>query len=244
MARIFNEAEYAARRKEILDAALRLVYTKGFDRMTIQDILDDLRISKGAFYHYFESKAAVLEALTERMVVEETLPLLAAVVEQPGLSAIEKLERYFDVGQRWKSGRKDLMLSLLRVWVADENAIFRQKMLAFQTQSATPLLAEILRQGVREGLFNTDYPEQACLVIVYILQGLSETLIGLLLTREGDRDPARLERDVTTYANALTDAIERVLGARHGSLHLVDVPALMDWFSREQPADHREAGGV
>jgi hypothetical protein len=33
-----------------------LVYTKGYEQMTIQDILDDLQISKGAFYHYFGSK--------------------------------------------------------------------------------------------------------------------------------------------------------------------------------------------
>jgi AcrR family transcriptional regulator len=49
MARIVKEEEYAARRNEILDAAQRLVYTKGYEHMTIQDILDDRHISKGAF---------------------------------------------------------------------------------------------------------------------------------------------------------------------------------------------------
>jgi AcrR family transcriptional regulator len=60
MARIVKEEEYLARRNEILDASLRLVYSKGYDKMTIQDILDQLHISKGAFYHYFDSKVAVL----------------------------------------------------------------------------------------------------------------------------------------------------------------------------------------
>ena len=44
---------HAVRRNEILDVAQRLIYTKGYEQMTIQDILDGLQISKGAFYHYF-----------------------------------------------------------------------------------------------------------------------------------------------------------------------------------------------
>ena len=72
MARIVKEQAYAEKRNEILDVAQRLVYTKGYEQMTIQDILDDLQISKGAFYHYFDSKQALLEALIERMLQEDT----------------------------------------------------------------------------------------------------------------------------------------------------------------------------
>jgi len=53
MPRVIKEEDYAARRNGILDAARQLVYTKGYEQMSIQDILDALKISKGAFYHYF-----------------------------------------------------------------------------------------------------------------------------------------------------------------------------------------------
>ncbi|MBK9928235.1 MAG: TetR family transcriptional regulator [Anaerolineales bacterium] len=46
MPRIVKEEDYAARRKEILDVAQRLVYTKGYEKMSIQDILDALKISR------------------------------------------------------------------------------------------------------------------------------------------------------------------------------------------------------
>ena len=61
MARSVNEKEYAVKRNEILDVAQRFVYTRGYEQMSIQDILDELHISKGAFYHYFDSKQALLE---------------------------------------------------------------------------------------------------------------------------------------------------------------------------------------
>lgn len=53
MARVVKEQEYSQKRNDILDAAVRLIYTKGYERMTIQDIQADLKISSGAFYHYF-----------------------------------------------------------------------------------------------------------------------------------------------------------------------------------------------
>lgn len=97
MARTVKKDEFATKRNEILNAAQRLVYTKGYERMTIQDILEILQISKGAFYHYFDSKPAVLEALIERIGEETNKPLLP-ILQNPNLSAIEKL-RGFSV--RW-----------------------------------------------------------------------------------------------------------------------------------------------
>ena len=67
MPRVVKEDDYAARRNEILAVARKLVYTKGYEEMSIQDILDEMKISKGAFYHYFDSKPALLEALIDRM---------------------------------------------------------------------------------------------------------------------------------------------------------------------------------
>jgi AcrR family transcriptional regulator len=129
MPRTVKQEDYTAKRNQILDAVLRLIYTKGYERMTIQDILNELQISKGAFYHYFDSKAALLEALIERMG-QEALQLLNPIVHDRHLPALEKLQRYFDTAVRWKTARKTFMLELLHVWYADRYAIVRQKMLA------------------------------------------------------------------------------------------------------------------
>jgi AcrR family transcriptional regulator len=86
MARVVKE--YVVRRNEILDVAQRLVFTKGYEQMTVQDILDVLQIAKGTFFHYFRSKQALLEALIERMI-EQTNPLLMPIVKAPHPSALE-----------------------------------------------------------------------------------------------------------------------------------------------------------
>ncbi len=243
MARIVKEEEYAARRNEILDVVQRLVYTKGYEQMTIQDILDDLHISKGAFYHYFDSKGSALEALIERMVVVEVIPLLMPIVQDPHLTALEKLNRYFDTAIRWKTAKKTFMLELLHVWLADENAIVRQKLFTMTIKRVTPLLTEIIRQGIQEGVFKTSYPDQVCQVIIYILQGLSDTIIELLISSETNRDAARIESGITVYTAALTDAVERVLGTPAGSLQLIDPETLKEWFvSPNEAIGIRESG--
>lgn len=49
------------KRQELLAAAERLFLAKGYDATSVQDILDDLHISKGGFYHYFATKEDVLK---------------------------------------------------------------------------------------------------------------------------------------------------------------------------------------
>jgi AcrR family transcriptional regulator len=226
MARSVNEAEYAARRNAILDVTQRLIYTKGYEQMAIQDILAELSMSKGAFYHYFDSKAALLEALVER-IGQEVLELLNPIVQDPQLPALEKLQRFFDTAVRWKTARKTFMLELLRVWYADHNAIVRQKILAMWTKYALPLLTEIFYQGIGEGILNIAFPDQVGTVLLSFNQGLGDAFAELLLTHEPRGDELqRAERLIAAY----NDALERVLGAPAGSLHLMDTESLKEWF--------------
>ncbi len=224
MARIVKE--HAVRRNEILDVAQRLVYTKGYEQMRIQDILDGLQISKGAFYHYFDSKQALLEAILERMQ-EEAEQLLIPIVQDPHLPALDKLQRFFATLNRYKTTQKAFFLELLRVWYADDNTIVRQKARAAGVKWVTPWLSVIIRQGIQEGVLTTSYPEQVGEVVLSLALDLGETLGGLLLSFEPERDDMlRIERTVAAY----TDALERTLEAPRGSLQLVDDETLKEWF--------------
>jgi AcrR family transcriptional regulator len=232
MARVVKA--HAVRRNEILDVARRLVDTKGYEQMTIQDILDDLRISKGAFYHYFDSKQALLEAMIERMG-EGVEQLVLAIVHDPALPALEKLQRVFDMLNRLKTARKELFLPLLRVWYADDNAIVRQKLRVVWLKLVAPWYSAIIRQGIQEGVFKTSYPDQVGEVVLSLIWDLSDALGELLLSFKPERDDMlRVESIIAAY----TDALERVLGVSTGSLHLTDDETLKEWFV--SPQDHAE----
>jgi AcrR family transcriptional regulator len=227
MGRTLRPEIYEARRKEILDVAQSLVMgSKGFSDMAIQDILDELRISKGAFYHYFDSKHALLEALIERIVCEAE-PILNDIVEEPSLPALSKLDRFFSSIARWKTARKDYLTALLRVWYADENALTREKLRAAMPRRFGPLLNAIVRQGIQEGVMSVAHPEDVGSVVLYLLYDMGDHFAVLL--REPGADPKALGRALEVVA-AYNDALERILGAPLGSLELVDPEILRAWF--------------
>ena len=233
MARIVKEEEYTARRNEILDATLQLVYAKGYDRMTIQDILDQLHMSKGAFYHYFDSKVAVLEAVVERMATQQAKPIFLSIVQNPQLPALEKLHQYFYMSTSWKTSNRALLTELMQIWYSDENALARQKMLNMTVENLGPMFTEIIKQGVREGTFSTSYPEVASVVTINLIHDLAYAS-GQMLMSEEIKQSENLLQVETLYA-AYSDALERVLGAPKGSIQFMAAEALKVWFSSNNP---------
>jgi AcrR family transcriptional regulator len=227
MVRMVNEAAYAARRNAILDATQRAVETTGYEQMAIADLLSELQISSGAFYHYFDSKSALLMALVERMG-DQLEQLVLPIVRDPRLGALDKLQRFFATLDRGKLAHKAFVLAYLRVWYADENAIVRHKLYIARVKRFTPWLEEIIRQGVEEGVLTTPYPDQAARVVISLFEDVGYATVELLLS--GERlldDLPRLARIV----EACADALERLLGAPAGCLQRPSREELAQWLA-------------
>jgi AcrR family transcriptional regulator len=225
MSRTIKEPDL--RRAEIVDAAQTLIYTKGYEQMAIQDILDQLQISKGAFYHYFDSKQALLDALVERMQADAEA-VMGPISADPSLPALEKINRLFLTAGRWKLAQKDYLLAMLKIWYADQNAIVRQKIQARLLKETGSLITSVILQGVREGVFTSTYPEWIGTIALGLVLALGDRYAEILLS-----DEARsigLER-IQGINAAYTEALERVLGAQPGSIELIDVESLKQWFS-------------
>ncbi len=58
------------RRAELLDRAAELFLRRGYDNVSLNDLIADAGVSKGAFYHWFPSKDALVAALAERSARE------------------------------------------------------------------------------------------------------------------------------------------------------------------------------
>ncbi len=220
--------DYHIRWNEILDAAQRLIYTKGYERMTIQNILDDLHIAKGLFYYYFDSKQAMLVALTERMM-ETSARLVEPIVADAALPALEKLDRFFATLIQSETEQKTFMLALLPVWYMAENVVVREKMRTAVVQHHAAHLAAIVRQGVHEGVMHTAFPDQAGDIALLLYQGLKEALAHLLLSSlpgGGRLELSGIEELIAAYA----DTLAHVFGIPAQALHLADRHTLAQWL--------------
>lgn len=220
------------RRSEILDAAERLMAARGYEQMAIQDIVDELQIAKGTVYHYFNSKEAILEALVERMG-EQMEELIIPTLADPTLSALEKLLRYFSASDQWKGAHRSFVLTFTRFWYADENAIVHRKLLRDGMQRFVPLLSQIIRQGVAEGVFTTAYPEQVARMLIALRQDFGDAVADAFLSEDGQSTAPSL---VTQLTLATADALERLLGAESECLQKPWLAALSQWQNPSAPS--------
>lgn len=214
-----------------LDCAEHLLRTAGYDRLSIQDILNATGVSKGAFYHYFNSKQDLLEALvdqTSQAIAEN----LAPISDDGNLAAVEKLQRFFATLAAWKSARRDLLENLLSVWLADENALLREKQRHAIARRIAPFFARIIEQGAREGVFASSYPEQEGWLVVSIIQDLNAAMASLIVSR----DPQALDQ-AKRLSSACQEGIARIIGIDPQTFVLVEPHLLSAWFGSSNGKD-------
>ncbi|HUY73101.1 MAG TPA: TetR/AcrR family transcriptional regulator [Candidatus Dormibacteraeota bacterium] len=226
MARTLNPAIHTVRRDAFVDAAQRLITQKGYEQMSVQDLLDELEASRGAFYHYFDSKEELLEAVVNRMV-DAGVAAVAPVVDDPLLPAVRKFEAIFAGIQSFKAERKQLVLAILEVWISDHNALVREKFRRTAVVRLAPLLSAVIEQGNREEAFHTGPADSTARVLVGLMQSFGDAATELFVARQAGT--IGLE-EVQRAVEANTDACERILGLSAGSLTLIDEPALRFWF--------------
>jgi AcrR family transcriptional regulator len=226
MARTVNATLHTVRRDAFLDVAQRFVQTKGFDAMSIQDVLDELDASKGAFYHYFDSKQALLEAVVERFA-DAALLTIAPMLSDANLPAIRKLERVFSGLASFKAQQKQFVLGIIEVWNSDGNAIVREKLRRLTVNRLVPLLSVVIEQGITEGAFAAQSPDETAMVLTSLTLGFQQQANDLFIARQA----GTIGFDVVQRSVAAnTEAYERILGIPKGSLTIIDEPTLRFWF--------------
>jgi AcrR family transcriptional regulator len=67
------------RKASLIDAAGRLFVAKGVEATTVDEIVEAAGVAKGTFYHYFQSKTDLLDALRDRFIAELMRRVNAAV---------------------------------------------------------------------------------------------------------------------------------------------------------------------
>lgn len=174
----------------ILEAAQRCFARSGFDATGVAEICEQAGVSKGAFYHHFESKQAVFLALLERWLsgLDETLQSADA----QSASAPERLEGLAGmVGQVLEvaSGQIPMFLEFWRQ-AAREPHIWQATIQPYQRFRAA--FADLVRQGIQEGTLRRVDPDLAAHVLVslgvgLVLQGVLESEAG---ARRGGADQA------------------------------------------------------
>jgi AcrR family transcriptional regulator len=85
-----------ATRERIVATARKLLAANGYAGMSIEDVLDDTSISRGALYHHFDSKEALFEAVLEAMEAE-----IAQIMGKAAIGLTDPVEALRAAWEAW-----------------------------------------------------------------------------------------------------------------------------------------------
>jgi AcrR family transcriptional regulator len=217
----------------LVEAASTLFGNQGYDRTSVEAIIQQAGVSKGAFYHHFSSKDDILDAVAGRMTAEAMDLIRPAAADISG-GAVNRLNRFFAASRTWSLAHFELLKEVLAVLYRDQNTTMRRKIEGHTAALCVPLLADIIRQGIDERVFDPPDAEVTARLMLQLSWVMREANVRTLL------ESGMSAETLTTLqqrADISFEMLERMLGAKKGSIERVKVFEALRSIESEQPME-------
>ena len=169
-------------KRDILEAATRLFGEKGWNDVNIEDIVNELGVTRGAFYHYFKSREDLIYAVIVQPLVDNN-PFLLVSREQ-GLSALEKLR--FSLKCSLKAQLSVVLSNNMLKTMYDP--IVMKSNIMFSINVIAPHIEKFLAEGNEDGSISVVYPKHAAQAVGMMFnEWLNPTLFSMTVDEFGER---------------------------------------------------------
>jgi len=204
-------------KQTIMDVALNLFYKQGFNNTSVEKIVTDAHVSKGAFYHYFKTKDAVFEAIVKNFF-DDGMEALRLIAEDKNLNALEKFQKllswpnnffdlkYFNIPQAIKVGA---------VMVQIDSTDLFDKLREYTAERLHPYLLTIFKQGANERVFQIEYPEETCEFYVEYVTNFKRKMFKMM--KDGPMTKAKISI-VFHQIKFLESMMDKLLGVSPGTI--------------------------
>ena len=148
---------------KIIDAAMKLFLEKGYETTTMQDIVETSGMSKGAIYHYFQSKQEIVVYLSnyEKERYTSRIKELTAHTEMTAQQKISQMIAYLF--------SNDTLSILTKEKWAEKVPFALLDTLRNSLNVLSGYLEEILRQGTANKEFDCKYPKELAGVLILLI---------------------------------------------------------------------------
>ena len=156
-----REKSFATKNK-ILNAASMLFLEKGYEETTMQDIMESSGVSKGAIYHYFVSKQEIISFMIKDAQKHINTRFLE-IADDNSLSVEEKLKA---VIMYFMENREQNIL-IANKWI-DKVPYALVDTIRNANKYIAPQIAKIIKQGIQNGNFQCNYPDELAEVLIQL----------------------------------------------------------------------------
>ncbi|MBE6486797.1 MAG: TetR/AcrR family transcriptional regulator [Methanosphaera stadtmanae] len=185
------------RKKELLSIAYDMFITRGYEKTSVDEIIEKAQIAKGTYYYYFQSKEQMLEEVIDMMIDSETET--AEQIIGKDISVPQKI-----VGILASIKPTEAEQPIQNALFQPENVLMHYKVRKKLINVLTPLLSEVIEEGVNEGIFKCEnIPERVKMLLI-----ISDSTFN-----EG----TFTEKDISVFI----DMTEKLLGAENGTMSFI-----------------------
>lgn len=185
------------RKKVLLQIAYRMFIEKGYDNTSMDEIIAEAGIAKGTYYYHFPSKEATLEAVIEMMISEEA-ERAKEVISAP-IPVPQKIVAVI-MTMRPQQEESGIANTLER----SENIVMHEKANSRLLDVTTPILTEVVKEGISQGIFDCTNIEERVKMILFMCQRMFDS-------------SSFNERDIEVFI----DMVEKTLGAQAGTMGFI-----------------------
>lgn len=167
-------------RKVFLNTALEIFLEKGYEKTTIQDIIDKINVSKGSFYHYFQSKEDIIIQIAEEYV-KDFSPIFNEIPFVDSLTPLEKLNMMINLVQMQKSKNDNHRKSIKDALKNEDNYKLKQKIFEAIKIEATEAFTKVINEGKEKGQFKVESTEEFVDFFYYAIHHLNVSIDDLVM---------------------------------------------------------------
>lgn len=151
--------------ENILSISEKLFIEKGFENTSIQEIINELGMSKGAIYYHFKSKEEILDAVLLKHSNQLDRMLKKWIHDNDACTAREKLIKILE--SNWGYIEEN---SLNKTMISQtNNSQFILGAIKTTIKNSAPILAKIMVEGKEEGSITTEYPNECAQVFILLI---------------------------------------------------------------------------
>ena len=163
--------EPTSRRARVLTAARDLFFERGVERTSIEDITQSAGVAHGTFYLYFKTKDDAVNAVMAS-VASEVVARIAEAAAQPGVAALEKIavirEALVGLSATAPTPARDLVAH----YHGPEHRDVHDRLAHEVNRQLVTVVADVIAQGVAEGVFRVTDPTTAAAFVLSAVEGL------------------------------------------------------------------------
>ncbi len=161
------------RRNQILEAAMAVFARQGFEEARMDDIAQEVGLSKGALYLYFKSKDAIISAILQ-FFFSRTMKKLQGFLESEEPPSVRvqllRLNQYYIGEMKWMVSMQPISFQFYAV-AARQKAV--RQFLKRYFKDYREVLTALIQRGIDRGEFRTMQAEDVAIAIAALYEGLA-----------------------------------------------------------------------